>query len=141
MAYVAPDKATFLASFPAFAGLADAPYLLWSGQAVLVTGARETELGAQIDVATMLLTAHYLTQQGLGSGAEAEAYAGGMSGYSEVRSASLSLKRADGADMSGYRSTSYGQRFFDIMAPIVTGPRVTGTGTVPFYPQGVPWAY
>lgn len=132
MAYTPPDKATFTAAFPSFAAVADPTYDLWLADAVLVTEPLQDCLGARMDMATMLLTAHLLTLAGVGTGAESEMAAQGMSGFKSIRSGSLSLDRGESKSQGGiYASTSYGQRVWPMLAACLAGPRVTATGCLP----------
>lgn len=145
MTYAAPPKATFVALFPAFAAVSDDQYVFWSGQAVLVTVPIEACLGERMDLATMLCTAHYLAESGIGTGAESEMAAQGMGGFKSIKSGSLSLERADSSktgDMGSWGTTSYGSRVYPMLSACLAGPRVTGTGTLPclgrFGPLGGP---
>lgn len=133
MAYSAPDKAMFVSIFPAFAAVSDDAYAFWSGQAVLVTEPLQDCLGARMDLATMRATAHYLTQQGIGTGTEAQMAAQGASGFKRLKSGSLELEKADNAgaaNMGDWGTTSYGQQLYSMLKACVGGPRVTGTGCV-----------
>jgi hypothetical protein len=142
MAYSPPTKATFTAAFPTFAAVSDETYDLWLAQAIIITEPRESCLGAQMDMATMLLTAHLLTLAGVGTGAESEMAAQGMAGFKSMRSGSLSLDRGESKSTSGgvYATTSFGQRFWAMFAPCVSGPLVTATGYLPCGAVS-PWVY
>lgn len=132
MSYTPPTKAAFIEAFPSFTAVIDAAYDLWSGRAGRVIDGKEDCLGADADLAAMLLTAHYLTLQGFGTGAEAEMAAQGMGSFKSIKSGSLSLERGDTGSSSGgeFASTSYGQQAWAMIAPCVSGPRVTGTGSL-----------
>ncbi|TCM21480.1 uncharacterized protein DUF4054 [Novosphingobium sp. PhB165] len=135
MAYTPPNKATFIAIFPAFAAVTDEQYAFWSAQAALITDPMEACLGARMDLATMLVTAHYLTQQGIGTGTEAEMAAQGASGFTRIKSGQLELQRSDssGTDADGgdWATTSYGQRVWPMLSACAgSGPLVSGTGRV-----------
>lgn len=136
MAYTPPPLADFIAVFPAFAAVTEAQYSFWSTAAVRVTEPLQSCLGDSMDLATMLATAHYLTESGIGTGAESEMAAQGMGGFTSIKSGSLSLTRAEGAGKSSgkWGSTSYGARFLSIAGGCVAGPGVARTGTVPCYP-------
>lgn len=141
MPYTAPTKATFVAVFPAFAAVTDDQYTFWSAQAVLITEPIQGCLDAQMDLATMLVTAHNLALQGIGTGAESQLAAQGMAGFKRIKSGSVDLERADKAgDASAgvYGSTSYGLRAWPMLKACLAGPRVTGTGTIPVVPHGYP---
>lgn len=129
MPYTPPDLATFTAAFPAFAAVTQPTYDLWLAEAVALTEPQEACLGARIDMATMLFTAHYLTLAGAGTGAESEMAAQGMAGFKSIKSGSLSLERGDSASSgSQFDTTSYGGRAWAMLKPCVSGPLVTGTG-------------
>lgn len=144
MAYTAPPLTTFTETFPAFAAVTQAQYDFWSAQAVLYTEGIEACLGERMDLATMLATAHLLTEQGIGTGAEAETAAQGMAGFKRIKSGSLELERADAKSaerMGSWGTSSYGRRLYPMLKACLGGPRVTGTGTLPYdparYPHGV----
>lgn len=133
MPYTAPPQDTFTGLFPAFAAVTPEQYAFWSGQAVLVTEPLEGCLGGRMDLATMLATAHYLCEAGVGTGAESEMAAQGMAGFKSIKSGSLSLDRADSksaADAGAWGATSYGLRLWPMLKACSAGPRVTGTGAV-----------
>lgn len=132
MPYTPPDLATFQAAFPSFPAVTQPSYDLWLAQAVIVTEPQEACLAARMDMATMLLTAHFLTLAGVGTGAESEMAAQGMAGFKSIKSGTLSLDRGDGSSSSSgaYGSTSFGQRAWAMISPCFAGPRVTGTGCV-----------
>jgi len=134
MAYSAPAKADFIDVFPAFSAVTDGQYEFWSAQAVLITEPIEGCLGARMDLATMLLTAHYLTIQGIGTGAEAEMAAQGASGFRRLKSGTLEIERGDSsssASMGEYGQTAYGRQVWPMLKTCAGGPRVTGTGALP----------
>ncbi|WP_066770091.1 DUF4054 domain-containing protein [Sphingobium sp. CCH11-B1] len=134
MAYTPPTKATFIAIFPSFAAVSDEAYDFWSGQAVLITEPLQDCLAGQMDLATMRATAWYLTDAGIGTGAESEMAAQGASGFKRIKSGTIELERGDAtkAESAGvYGSNSYGVAFFAMIRPCLAGPRVTGTGCVP----------
>lgn len=136
MPYTAPTLATFTELFPAFTAVTQEQYDFWSAQAALVTEPIEDCLADRMDLATMLATAHYLTQQGLGTGAESEMAAQGMGGFTRIKSGSLELQRGEGSGGSAgkWASTSYGARFVELAGGCVSGPGVARTGTLPCYP-------
>lgn len=125
--------ARFKAIFPAFSAASQEAIDFWSAQALLVTSPIEACLGERFELATMLVTAHYLTEQGLGTGAESEMAAQGMGGFKRIKSGTIDLERADGsktAGMGSWATTSYGVRVYPMLKACLTGPRVTGTGVV-----------
>lgn len=136
MAYVDPTPAGLEAAFPAFLAVPQATIQYWIDRAVSVMGTagwRESDYthGA------MLLAAHYMTMQGVGTGAEAVSAAQGASGFKVMKSGSLTLERFDdGAGGNAY-DTSYGRQYLALLRRNTAGPRITGTGTYPVYPAGV----
>lgn len=129
--YSPPAKSTFVAVFPAFAAVTDAQYTFWSNAAVLVTEPMQECLGDSMDLATMLATAHYLTESGIGTGAESQMAAQGMGGFNRIKSGSVDLERGEGASSGKWSSTSYGARFLSLASGCVgSGPYVARTGTV-----------
>jgi hypothetical protein len=129
MAFTAPSATDLKAAFPAFAAVDDNTIAYWLDRA-----ARTVDQGWPEDDgphAQMLLAAHLMVQQGLGTGAEAEAYAAGAGGFKRLKSGALEIERSDakGGDLA---STSYGAQFAALQRAIVGGPRVTGTGALPY---------
>jgi hypothetical protein len=134
MAYTAPTLDTFTGVFPAFAAATEEQYTFWSAQAVLVTEPLQDCLGDRMDLATMLVTAHYLTEQGIGAGAESEMAAQGMGAFKRIKSGTIDLERADKAESSDagtWGATSYGVRAWPMLKACIAGPRVTATGSLP----------
>lgn len=127
MAYDAPTAATLAAVFPAFRDVTDATINYWLVEASKTVDARFPD--DRRAHAMMLLTAHLMVTNGIGSGAEAELAAAGASGFKSFRSGALSLDRGD-ARTEGYASTSYGRQFLAMLLSVVGGPRLTGSGTV-----------
>lgn len=133
MTYAPPDKATFLALFPSFAAVEAAAYAFWSDRAGRIIDPMQDCLGADTDLAAMLVTAHLLTLQGIGTGAEAEMAAQGASGFKSIKSGTITLERSDSTSataMGEYGATSYGVQVWPMLRACVSGPRVTGTGTI-----------
>jgi hypothetical protein len=129
MAFTAPTPDDLKTAFPAFNDVEDAAVTYW-----LTRAARVVDSGWGDDDgphATILLAAHYLTLQGLGTGAEAEAAAAGASGFKRIKSGSLEMERADGGS-GEYDTTAYGRQFQSLLRTVRGGPRVTGTGTLPY---------
>lgn len=126
------DYAKFKAVFPAFAAAPDATIDFWWAQAALIVDRRADCLGEGAELAQMLLVAHYLVLAGIGTGAEAQMAAQGMASFKSIKSGSLSLDRGESKSAGGqFATTSYGQRFWAMLLPCVSGPRVTGTGHLP----------
>lgn len=134
MAYSPPNKATFTALFPSFLAVTDEQYGFWSARAGRVVDPIAACLADDADLAAMRLTAHYLTQQGIGTGADAEMAAQGASGFKRIKSGSIDLERADGATdaaMGDYGTTGYGQQVYPMLKACLGGPSVTSTGALP----------
>jgi hypothetical protein len=120
MAWTAPTPADVKARFPAFAAVPDAAIQGALDEAALQVD--ETWVSeADFRLGRMLLAAHILTLDGLGTGAEAEAAGAGASGFKRMKSGQLELERFTAAD-SGAGSgdgllgtTSYGRRFLDLL--------------------------
>lgn len=110
------------ARFPGFAAVADATVQTALDEAALLAGADWTS-APDARLGRLLLTAHILTLDGQGSGAEAAAFAAG--GFSRMRSGALELERPGiaGAEPGLLGSTSYGRRFLELLqrnVPAVT---------------------
>ncbi len=136
------DVAQLKATFPAFSAVADATVLFWLGRA-----ARQVDSSwpdADRDFARRLLACHLMTEQGLGTGAEAEMFSAGAGGFDSMKSGSLTLTRA-APNLAGatgsYGSTQYGRQFAVLAAQVRGGARVTDTGAFPVgFPGGYLWA-
>lgn len=119
------------AQFPAFAAVVDATVQAWLDRAARVVD--DSWIEADQKFAQMLLAAHLMTLNGLGTGAEAEMAAAGAAGFRSMRSGSLSLDRGDGSahkHMGEFGQTSYGRQFYPLLQANRGGPRVTATGAV-----------
>lgn len=134
---VPDDVAALKAAFPAFAGVADATVTFWlvrAGRQVDNSWCEEDrEFGRQ------LLACHLMTEQGLGTGAEAEMFAAGAGGFDSLKSGALTLTRSSQnvAGAAGtYGSTQYGRQFAILARQNRGGARVTDTGTLP-----TPWPF
>ncbi|MFK4794662.1 DUF4054 domain-containing protein [Sphingobium sp. ZW T5_29] len=133
MAYSAPEKAAFTAIFPAFAAVTDEAYVFWSARAARIVDPIQSCLAEDAELACMLATAHYLSQSGIGTGAESEMAAQGAGGFKRLKSGTIELEKADNAraaSMGDWGSTTYGQRLFPMLKACFAGPRITGTGYV-----------
>ena len=117
MPYAVPAPADLAARFPAFAAVPAAAV----ANAIAEAQARvdTSWLPDDYPIAIMLLAAHTLTLDGLGTGAEAAAAAAGTLGYSSLRSGGLSLDRAPrnarGGEPSILAETTYGRRFLALL--------------------------
>lgn len=146
MAYAPPSKATFTGIFPAFGAVTDEQYAFWSARAARIVEPMQGCLGDDADLAAMLITAHLLTLQGIGTSTEAEMASQGASGFKRIKSGTLELERADsssGGDAGEWGTTSYGAQVWPMLKACLAGPRVTGTGSLPCgcgYRSGpLPW--
>jgi hypothetical protein len=134
MAYTIPTAAEFKAAFPAFAAVPDAAI----DQAISESTAYEDETWPDQQTyanGLMLLAAHFLTQQGLGTGAEAAAAAGGMSNFQRAKSGTFEFDRGAKAASAGsdpfyddLMSTAYGRRWAALAKRLFSGPLVLGGG-------------
>lgn len=127
MAFTDPSAADLKLAFPAFAAVDDNTIVYWLDRAARVVDHDWPEDDGPH--ARMLLTAHHLVLQGLGTGAEAEVFASGAAGFTRLKSGELWLEREAGK--GGYGDTSYGRQFEALLRAVRGGPRVTGTGTLP----------
>lgn len=136
MAYTDPTADELQAAFPRFADVADATVEYWLVRARRVVDESWTEDDYQMG--QMLLAAHYMTLNGLGTGAEAETAANGTGDYQSIKSGSLTLTRFQQSGSSTaqgeLRSTTYGRQFDALLRQNKAGPRVMGTGALPTSP-------
>lgn len=117
MPYAVPTPADLSARFPAFAAV---PPAALAGAIAEAQGRVDASwLASDYPVAILLLAAHTLTLDGLGTGAEAAAAAAGTLGYASLRSGGLSLERQrpprGAAEPSILAETTYGRRFLALL--------------------------
>lgn len=130
MAYTDATASDLKAAFPRFDAVADVTVEYWLTRAQRSVDDTWTE--GDYAMGQMLLAAHYMVLEGLGTGTEAELASKGMAGLKSVRSGSFAFERVDGASSrNSLASTSYGERFMALARVNVGGPRVTDTGTLP----------
>ena len=116
MAYTIPTPAYIQALWPSFfADVADATIQAWID--IAATSHDTTWLETDYTYGIALLTAHWMIENGIGAGAQAEANAGGMSAYQTIKSGQLSLTRgATSQDNSGvpeqWGSTTFGTQWY-----------------------------
>lgn len=128
MSYTRATLAAFQEIFTAFASVTDAQYDYWAVRAErVVTDA----FGDDQAHGTLLLTAHYLASNGLGTDVDSQRSAS-FGGATRVKSGSLELSWSDGKQTTG---TRYGDEALALIRTYRGGPRVAGTGTVPVYPS------
>ena len=120
------DIAAFLAAFPSFAGVSDATLDFWLGRAQGAIDSSWSEHDK--DFAGYLLAAHYLTLNGLGTGAEAELAANGVTGMTRLKSGAFEISLANVESKGAYGGTSYGLQFQELLHRNKGGPIVTGGG-------------
>lgn len=151
LAYIIPTPAQLKAMYTDFAAVADATVQLYIDQAArsIDTSWTETDYADGI----MLLACHNMVAAGLGTGAEAEANAQGMDGFSLVRSGQLTLQRSatsqsDAAKYGPWGNSRYGKQFYWLVRrnkppmTVASGPAQIGImppGWVPPYANGWPW--
>jgi hypothetical protein len=116
------------AAFPAFASVATSAITFWLTRAARVVD--DSWPAGDRDYAQMLLAAHLMTTNGLGTGAESEGFAAGTTGFSRIRSGTLELERPQSAAaQTGYMATTYGRQFAELLRMAKGGARVTGGST------------
>ncbi len=126
------DAAALKAAFPKFAAVADPTIEFWLTRARRAVDDSWCEDDRQMG--EMLLAAHYLTLEGFGTGAEAQLAAEGMAGMQQIRSGQLALQKSGAmadAAAGSLDSTSYGQRYLELLRQNRGGPRVAPTGALP----------
>jgi len=127
MPYTSPDFATFAAVFTDFAEIAEPSFAYWLARAERVI---DSDYGDDQLHATMLLTAHYLASQGLGTGTEAKIASFG--GANRVKSGDLELGWfGPPASAASLTATRYGRELRGLVLAVKGGPGVAGTGTFP----------
>lgn len=115
MAYTIPTPATLRTKFPAFTAVPDATIQAYIDQAAGMID--QTWLETDYTYGIELYAAHLMVLAGLGTGAQAQAAAEGLLGYSTVRSGQLTLQRAATSQSGGgvpspYDQTAYGIQFY-----------------------------
>lgn len=129
MAYTTPDAATLKIRYPAFAAVPDPTVDYWLADARLIV----TDAWAADDraIAEMLLAAHNMALQGLGTAGGTVANLAAM-GVTDFKSASMSvsldaeiLRASKGG---GYDATSYGAQFKVYLRRNRGGPRLVKSG-------------
>lgn len=135
MAYTEPSADDLQVRFPRFADVADATI------EVHLTEARRSVDASWCEddraLGEMLLAAHTMTLEGLGSGTEAELAAEGMGDIRSLRSGSLQFTKSEAAMGSAageIGSTTYGRRYLELLRSNRGGARVTNTGSFPDVP-------
>lgn len=117
MPYVVPTASDLVARFPAFAAVPEAT--ITGAIAEAQNRVDQTWLPQDFGIALMLLAAHTMTLDGLGTGAESAAAAAGALGFQSMRSGSLSLDRRSSPtsrpDTSLLNETTYGRRFLALL--------------------------
>jgi hypothetical protein len=132
MAYTDATADDLKTAFPRFADVEDDTVTYWLTRARRHVDESWTE--DDFAMGQMLMAAHLMTLNGLGTGAEAEMAAAGVSDFKSVRSGAFSFTRGDGhtgAASGSLGSTSYGRQFAALARLNVGGPRVMATGTLP----------
>lgn len=105
----------------------------------------ETWLETDYTWAVSLLTAHYLTEDGMGRGTDAELASQGLTGVSRLKSGTLDVtfKEGGGGNANQFGGTSYGQRFYTLLRKNKGGVYVAAGGGCGVGSQStdVPWAW
>lgn len=128
MAWTAPTASEFKARFPAFASVSDDVVNTVLAEAALQvdeTWVSEADFKQGIN----LLTAHLLTMDGHGAGAEAESAAAGALGFKTMKSGNLTLERFSASEAGSGSGdtlglTIYGKRFIDLRNRNIPGVAV-----------------
>lgn len=138
--YTLPTVAWLKLMYPAFVTVPDAQVQAFIDRAGrTVTSAWDVDDYAD---GVLLLACHLMVLSGLGGGAEAQAYANGMSAYQSVRSGQLSLTKGSGAGSgadgvpSPWNGSQYGVQFYWLAKRNVPGVAVALADT-----SAVPSAY
>lgn len=114
---LSPLGAKLVQVFPAFAGVPNVTIEYWLVEAAIVANWGN-------DHAQMLLAAHYMAINGLGSNA-----AGG--GLTSFKSGSVDMKFSEAkANATGFLQTTYGEQFSVLLRRRHAGPRLISAGVV-----------
>ena len=135
MAWTAPLPADIKTRWPRFADVADPTIQGALDEAARMVGSEWPEEDRTLGM--MLSAAHVLTQDGQGSGTEAQLNAEGVGDFQSIKLGSLSLSRfsKDASSRSGsftlddLMQTTFGQRFLALAARFIGGPLSTGDPT------------
>lgn len=144
MAFTTATATDLKTRLPRFADVADATvdvYLDRARRSVDDSWAEGDQVEGQV-----LLAAHLMTLEGLGTGTEAELNAEGLGDIRTLKSGSLSFTRQgdgnDGQSAAGkIGSTSYGRQWLELLRSNRGGSRITPTGVIPtspLYPSRFP---
>lgn len=126
MPLVDPTPADVKADFPEFANVDDAVIQ----RRIDRTASRvDASWGADYAYAKSLLTAHYLAEDGF-DGGDAEIAGYRAAGVTRLKSGTLDVTFAGDTASGGseFDTTSYGRRFYALMARLFGGPLTTGGG-------------
>jgi hypothetical protein len=108
MPYTIPTAAEFKTLYPTFAAVADATVDAKIAEASLSVDTSWIE--ADYQSAMMLLAAHNMTMDGLGTSTE-----GSLLGFKSLTVGPLSLTMQDSGARGSIGSTSYGQRYLKLL--------------------------
>lgn len=134
--HAAPTPANLIQAYPAFAAIAPGTIRYWLTRAAQSVDTSWVE--ADFPYAIMALAAHYMAEQGLGTGGQAAGMlAAGITGFkSGALDVRFSDKASTAAASGGFGSTSYGREFQMLVRRNRGGPRVTEPAAFPCYPLG-----
>ena len=125
------DNATFVSIWSEFGSVPPSVLTYWMGRAGRIV---DTRFGLDQDHATGLLTAHYLTINGLGDTEQAEMVKNGLAGIQRLRSASLHIEysqaSADAVFNNDYQFTTYGRQFYSLLRVAVSNIIIGNSGTM-----------
>lgn len=147
MPYTNPTPADIKADFPVFSSVDDAVIQRRIDRTPMFVD--ESWLESDYNWAKSLLTAHFLTEDGFGTGTDAELSAQGLSNVSRLKSGTLDVTFKSAADSGDsdvpepWGSTSYGRRFWALMRKNKGGPRIAVGGGcgIAGAATDVPWAW
>lgn len=134
--YVLPTAAQLVAAFPEFAGVNNIDFWITRGARM----ADMTWTEEDYAFAVILYACHLMALAGMGTGPDAKNNSGAMSGFSEIRSGQLTLKRKGAADTGGndgslLTSTSYGRQYYTLLR--LNRPRASVAAAA--YDASIPW--
>lgn len=124
MTYTAPTADDLQAAFPAFATVSDGTVNFWLNRAIPEVEADWSDNDRAYG--QMLLAAHYMTLNGIGTGSEAQTAA---LGAKRLKSGAFEIEVGATNSASAFAMTNYGRQFL-LLLRRYRGAMVTGTGTV-----------
>jgi hypothetical protein len=129
--YVEPTAANLLCFFPEFNTVAEPIISAYLKRASTTVDTSWSE--GDFGYARMLLAAHLMTVNGIGSSSQAASIADGSGEFRSMAIGPLRLERFDkgSAAETGYAATRYGREFQTLLRRNRGGPRVAGYSSAP----------